>query len=131
MSECDQILIIQGLQYRSIFLNFTNKTAGSVIVQICANLIPNLSNLRGLSSNFILSFAFYYFSAIAFTITKERNEVISFTFPTHQLHHLLFIRNPLDSFNWASYTEPLYYTAWIMIGVFCLVTPFFLYVTAT
>ena len=94
-------------------------------------MIPNQNNLRGQNSIFIPLFESYYFSAIAFTITKERNEVISFTFPTHQLHHLLFIRNPLDSFNWQSYTEPLYYTAWIMIGVFCLVTPFFLYATAT
>ena len=72
----------------------------------------------------------YYFSAIAFTLTIERNEVISFAIPTDLIHHVLYIRNPLDSFNWGSYVESLKYTVWIMIGVFCIVMPFFQYITA-
>ena len=72
----------------------------------------------------------YYFSAIALTMTKDRNEVISFTIPTATDYHVLIIRNPLDSFNWGSYVESLKYSVWLMIGVFCIVMPFFIYITA-
>ena len=64
-----------------------------------------------------------------FTITMERSEVITFAQPITQIFHSIFIKNPSGSLNYMAYVEPLRYSSWILVAIFCLVTPTFLYIT--
>ena len=68
------------------------------------------------------------FSAIAdFTVMFRRSKVISYTQPIVQIHNRLFIKNPTNAYNYVAYIEPFHYTTWITIGIFCVLTPLFLY----
>ena len=68
--------------------------------------------------------------ATDFTVTQARSEVISFALPITQIYHRLFIQNPSGTFNYLAYVEPLNILAWMMVGIFCLVTPIFIYLIA-
>ena len=69
-------------------------------------------------------------AATDFTVTRARTEVMSFAQPITQIYHSLFIQNPAGTFNYMAYIEPLHYLAWIFIGVFCIVTPPAMFLTA-
>ena len=68
--------------------------------------------------------------ATDFAVTHARTEVISFALPIRHIYHSLFIQNPSSTFNYLAYVEPLHYLAWMMVGIFCLVTPIFIYLIA-
>ena len=68
--------------------------------------------------------------ATDFTVTQARSEVISFALPITQIYHRLFIQNPSGTFNYLAYVEPLHILAWMMVGIFCLVTPISIYLIA-
>ena len=77
---------------------------------------------------------FYYYNCIIsattdFTVTLERSAVMTFANPITQIFHSLFIKNPTGTFNYMAYIEPLHYKGWIMIVVFCILTPPFLHIT--
>ena len=61
----------------------------------------------------------------------ERSAVMTFAQPITQIYHSLFIKNPTGTFNYMSYIEPLHYMAWIGIGLFVMLTPPFMYFSAT
>ena len=63
------------------------------------------------------------------SITLERSSVISFTQPLIYIYYQLFIKNPIGTFNYVAYIEPLRTFSWIFIGIFCITTPPFLYLT--
>ena len=65
-----------------------------------------------------------------FTITKERNEVISFTVPITDIYHSLFIKNPSDAFNYMAYIEPMHWLAWVSLLVLLATVPPILFLTA-
>ena len=66
-----------------------------------------------------------YFSIapVAFTTTVARSQVVSFTMPLEWVKFSLFIKNPDGAINYEAYTEPLHYTTWLLIVVFCMVLP--------
>ena len=65
-----------------------------------------------------------------FTVTRERSNVITFAQPITQIYHSLFIKNPEGTFNYKSYVDPLRYSSWVFVGLFCLVCPPFLYLSS-
>ena len=69
-------------------------------------------------------------AATDFTVTRARSDVITFAQPITQIYHSLFIQNPSGTFNYMAYIEPLHYLAWVFLGIFCLVTPPFMFLTA-
>ena len=64
-----------------------------------------------------------------FTVTQDRSKVITFAQPITQIFHSLFIKNPTGALNYMAYIEPLHYTSWIVIALFCILTPPFLHIT--
>ena len=64
-----------------------------------------------------------------FTVTLARSQVVSFSQPILQADHRLFIKNPIGNFNFQAYNEPLEDLAWVFVGLFCLLTPPFLYLS--
>ena len=74
---------------------------------------------------------FFFISAIApFIVTYQRAQAISYSHSLNNVHDLVAIKNPTDTFNFGAYTEPLRLWSWIFIGIFCIVCPPFLYFTA-
>ena len=68
--------------------------------------------------------------ATDFQVTHARSEVITFAQPIRETYHSLFIQNPSNTLNYKAYIEPLHYLAWMLVGLFCLVTPIFIYLIA-
>ena len=66
----------------------------------------------------------------SFTVTKARSNVITFATPIVQIYHAVFIKNPLGTFNYKAYFEPFRYMSWLLVGLFCILTPTFLFVIA-
>ena len=62
--------------------------------------------------------------------TLARRKVVSFTYPLFRTDNRIFIKNPNNAFNYVAYIEPFYYTTWIAIGAFCILTPLLLYLAA-
>ena len=62
-----------------------------------------------------------------FTITKARSEVVTFAHPIGQFYWSLFIQNPSGAFNYMAYIKPLSYKTWLCVGLFCILTPFILF----
>ena len=63
------------------------------------------------------------------TTTVARSQVVSFTMPLVWVKFTLFIKNPDGAINYEAYTEPLHYTTWLLIFMFCIVLPPFLLVS--
>ena len=63
----------------------------------------------------------------SFSITKARGTAITFTTTLDQGFRTFFIKNPMGSYNYKAYIEPLHHLSWIFIGLFAIVTPFFMY----
>ena len=57
--------------------------------------------------------------------------MMTFAQPITQIYHSLFIKNPVGTFNYVAYIEPLHYLAWVGIGLWVLFVPPFLFMTAT
>ena len=55
-----------------------------------------------------------------FTVTLARSEVITFLTPIVQYYHVLFIKNPTETYNYMAYIEPLHWLAWLVIIIFVL-----------
>ena len=62
--------------------------------------------------------------------TLSRDNVISYSVPIFQSYTQLFIQNPGDSISFGKYVQPLTWLAWTFIGIFCLIVPVFMYITA-
>ena len=60
----------------------------------------------------------------------RRDNVVSFSIPIYQAYTQLFIQNPGDSISLGKYIQPLTWLAWTFIGIFCLIVPVFMYITA-
>ena len=75
------------------------------------------------------SWHFQITAAAAFSVTIARSEVITFMQPLAVTKKRLFIQNPKQTFNFLAYTQTITNTAWIVIAVTVVVTPFFLYIT--
>ena len=71
-------------------------------------------------TNFVLGVA-------SFSITNARGEAITFSSTLDQTYRTLFIKNPMGSYNYKAYIEPLHYLSWMSIGIFSFVAPLFLY----
>ena len=62
-----------------------------------------------------------FVSAIqAFTVTRERSEVVTFSQPFMSMYHSLFIKNPDGGINLKPYTNPLSKDAWIAVAMFAV-----------
>ena len=68
--------------------------------------------------------------ATDFQVTHARSKVITFAQPIRETYHSLFIQNPSNTLNYMAYVEPLHYLAWMLVGMFCLVTPIFIFLIA-
>ena len=79
--------------------------------------------------NSMQSWYFQITAAAAFSVTIARSEVITFMQPLAVTKKRLFIQNPKQTFNFLAYTQTITNTAWIVIAVTVVVTPFFLYIT--
>jgi hypothetical protein len=56
-------------------------------------------------------------------MTVERSSVISFSHPLTEVYHSVFIKNPVGTYNFGVYTEPLAYVSWFAIIIFCIAVP--------
>ena len=65
-----------------------------------------------------------------FTVTNARSKVITFISPINKIYHALFIKNPSETYNYAAYTEPMHWLAWVSLLVFIAVVPPILFITA-
>ena len=63
----------------------------------------------------------------SFSITKARGTAITFSTTLDQGFRTFFIKNPMGSYNYKAYIEPLHHLSWIIIGLFAVVTPFIMY----
>ena len=68
----------------------------------------------------------FFIAPVPFGVTFARGQVISFSNLINTDHYKLFIRNPDTTINFQSYSEPLHYISWSVIGIFCLILPPFL-----
>ena len=64
-----------------------------------------------------------------FTVTNERSAVMTFATPIIQIYHVLFIKNPAETFNYTAYIEPMHWLSWVGIFVFILTLPPLLFMT--
>ena len=72
----------------------------------------------------------YLLTAVAdFTVTKARGEVVTFAYPLGQTYYSLYIQNPSGTFNYRAFFEPMNNRCWFCIGLFCMLTPFILYLS--
>ena len=69
---------------------------------------------------------YIFVAPVPFGVTFARGQVISFSNLINTDHYKLFIRNPDTTINFQSYSEPLHYISWSVIGIFCLILPPFL-----
>ena len=73
----------------------------------------------------------FFSSAVTdFTITEARSKVISFSNSIDDIFHVVFIQNPIASYNYEAYTSPLANVTWLMFLAWALVTPPILYILA-
>ena len=61
--------------------------------------------------------------------STEENSEVSYSYQLGEVHHRLFIKNLVDSFNLGSYTNGITTLVWGCIGLFCVVCPPFIYLT--
>ena len=83
--------------------------------------------------NLIFGHNWYVNTNVAFgpiAMSVERSSVITPTYPFFHAKSQIFIENPKNAINYAAFTEPLQWTAWLMVGVFALLSPIFLYMSA-
>ena len=93
-----------------------------------ADIGNSIKVLKHKIGNKIISFGIA--AVTDFTVTRERSDVITFAQPITQIYHSLFIKNPEGTFNFKSYVDPLKYSSWIFVGLFCLFCPPFLYLSS-
>ena len=62
-----------------------------------------------------------------FTVTHERSAVMTFATPITQIYHVLFIKNPAETFNYMAYIEPMHWLVWVGLFVLLATLPPFLY----
>ena len=68
-----------------------------------------------------------YLAVFSLTMSNARSNAITFSKYLDTGYRTLFIKNPMDSYNYKVYIEPLHHLSWIFIGIFSLVMPFLLY----
>ena len=68
------------------------------------------------------------FSGVAaLSLSEARIQAVSFSLPITEYHFELYIKNPANSINYKAYIEPLDSKLWILIGMFTLTTPIFMF----
>ena len=73
----------------------------------------------------------YIFPAVApFTITEQRSQVIKFSTPLHDVWDEIFIKNPIDAFNFEAYTSPITDVTWLLFLAWIIATPPILFIVA-
>jgi hypothetical protein len=63
--------------------------------------------------------------------TQSRSEVASFSTPLILGYQSLFIKNPVNVFNYTAYLEPVTTLSWVIVLIFLATVPFALYVVAS
>ena len=90
---------------------------------ICAS-----KNFPDLGSSGLSSLHFLKMIKILRSIFIQK--VITFISPINKIFHALFIKNPSETYNYAAYTEPMHWLAWVGLLVFIAVVPPILFITA-
>ena len=57
---------------------------------------------------------------VMFLMTYERSKAVSFTHGLQTIDNGLFIKNPLDFYNFSAYSNPLDELVWLSIGVMAI-----------
>ena len=73
-----------------------------------------------------------HLSAIApFGVSIARSKVVTFS-ETIEMSpgSALFVKNPLGTFNFKAYFDPLTFMSWIFVGLFCILTPISIFATS-
>ena len=52
---------------------------------------------------------------------------MSFAQPITQIYHSLFIKNPTGNLNYTAFIDPFYWTTWLFLIIFIMLTSPFLY----
>jgi hypothetical protein len=60
---------------------------------------------------------------LVFTVTLGRSSVNSFSYPLIEVYHSVFIKSPVGTYNYGTYTDPLTYLSWIAIIILCITVP--------
>ena len=63
--------------------------------------------------------------------TVARTKSASWAIPLVFSYQAIFIKNPTSVYNYAAYLEPMAYLSWVIIVVFLIFTPPFLYLVST
>ena len=66
-------------------------------------------------------------AAMWFSKTPERFEVVDFPFRRSTSKKYLFVKRPVDAYNWTVFVEPLHWNAWLFISIMALLAPLMLY----
>ena len=62
-----------------------------------------------------------------FLFTPERATVVSFPWRRLVVRMHLYMKRPVDAYNWIAYIEPLYWNAWVSIFAFVLLAGLLFY----
>ena len=65
-----------------------------------------------------------HFAADNFGISDQRMKVVDFLKIREGAVGRLYIKDPIDTFDWGVYIMPLMKDAWVAILLFCLLVPF-------
>ena len=65
-----------------------------------------------------------------FAVSTARARVVDFSETINEDYSTLFIKNPSGTFNFMAFVEPLKYMAWLFVGLFCVLAPIPLFITA-
>ena len=66
---------------------------------------------------------------VMFLMTYERSKAVSFTHGLQTIDNGLFIKNPLDFYNFSAYSNPLDELVWLSIGVMAIMCCLTVYIT--
>ena len=60
-------------------------------------------------------------------MTHERSDGLDFMLPYNTGFDSFYIKNPIDSYNFTAYLEPLHLYTWIVVAIWCMVMPLIFY----
>ena len=65
-----------------------------------------------------------------FTITEQRNRVMTFSTPLDEIYHAIIIQNPVNTYHFEAYTSPLTNLTWLILLAWIIATPPILFIVA-
>ena len=67
--------------------------------------------------------------AATMVVKHDRSAVMTFATPLMQIYFSLFIKNPVETFNYKAYIEPMHWLSWISLLILIFFVPPILFLT--